>query len=687
MSAPFYTSEKMESHGNNTFDWLEINCQLILKSTQTSVCIRVWEHMPTAEECTPRGRSDELLRARRESTTPPQSGTDKMLFIWGVYFSGLICLTKRSEAKFNENSLSFQMHGGYFASPASLTQETMRQQLALNYKMDQKILSSNSSSPANSQRSSSASSSVERASRGAVPKSCDIFSNLSYSDLVSPRASSHPSTTSTVKHKSEKDFQINSPRSSRSCSPVRSTDDRPNYPGQVDLSRDLLSMLKIRYIEKSFRASEIRPSYNVEKLLKIQQLQREYKHLNEHSKEITEKICMKSAFCLNLDLITSKGFLYRPRGNPSMGRTLNRLLFQENQVKPEDILKAQDLKRQIEIARFRHNLLSQERENKRSQIEQLEKRLNKLHDYNIESGSWLMSRYRNLGREKEGLAQERISVEQRKEVLQAIDKALRDRRMQLLHELKDIYPIRRRSNGSYAIHNVTMPNALDSRESSHWSSSADGTREIVSPLAYSVALGYVAHVVQMCSVILDLSLRNPIKHDGSRSRILDVIKDIPNAPREFPLYSRTNPPPNVILYAVYLLNQNIAQLNFQVYNIKCDIRATLANLLTLLNGPPTPSILTPSVENGTDMNETLTIYASASGSSIELNVPIPSQRSYPIDVVDAKVNDQRISRSVGSSYSDDQLSANNGKHFHSSEPILSIHNNVHLTTFSENGDV
>lgn len=52
----------------------------------------------------------------------------------------------------------------------------------------------------------------------------------------------------------------------------------------------------------------------------------------------------------------------------------------------------------------------------------------------------------------------------------------------------------------------------------------------------------------------------------------------------FPLFCRVTPPPNVLLYGVYLLNQNISQLKFMLNMHRGDLRATLANLWDLMNG-------------------------------------------------------------------------------------------------------
>jgi hypothetical protein len=49
----------------------------------------------------------------------------------------------------------------------------------------------------------------------------------------------------------------------------------------------------------------------------------------------------------------------------------------------------------------------------------------------------------------------------------------------------------------------------------------------------SVALGLVAHLVQMVSVFLQVPLRYPIVHFSSRSRIVDHVAKIPEKDREW----------------------------------------------------------------------------------------------------------------------------------------------------------
>ncbi|MBZ3873094.1 UV radiation resistance-associated gene protein [Sciurus carolinensis] len=94
----------------------------------------------------------------------------------------------------------------------------------------------------------------------------------------------------------------------------------------------------------------------------------------------------------------------------------------------------------------------------------------------------------------------------------------------------------------------------------------------------AVALGYTAHLVSMISFFLQVPLRYPIIHKGSRSTIKDNINDkLTEKEREFPLYPKGGEKLQFD-YGVYLLNKNIAQLRYQHGLGTPDLRQTLPNL-------------------------------------------------------------------------------------------------------------
>uniref|UniRef100_A0A8C6LDE5 UV radiation resistance associated n=1 Tax=Nothobranchius furzeri TaxID=105023 RepID=A0A8C6LDE5_NOTFU len=116
---------------------------------------------------------------------------------------------------------------------------------------------------------------------------------------------------------------------------------------------------------------------------------------------------------------------------------------------------------------------------------------------------------------------------------------------QLLSELSYIYPIHVVNQSDYVICGVKLPNSDD------FQARDDGS--------VAVALGYTAHLVLMISCFLQMPLRYPLIHKGSRSSIKDTITDrLTEKEREFPLYSRGER--FHFEYGVYLLNKNIAQV-------------------------------------------------------------------------------------------------------------------------------
>ncbi|XP_061558049.1 UV radiation resistance-associated gene protein isoform X1 [Phycodurus eques] len=138
---------------------------------------------------------------------------------------------------------------------------------------------------------------------------------------------------------------------------------------------------------------------------------------------------------------------------------------------------------------------------------------------------------------------------------------------QLLSELSYIYPIDVANPSDYVICGVKLPNSED------FQAKDDGS--------VAVALGYTAHLVMMISCFLQIPLRYPVIHKGSRSSIKDTITDrLTEKEREFPLYPRGER--FHFEYGVYLLNKNIAQLRYQHGLTTPDLQQTLPNLKNFL---------------------------------------------------------------------------------------------------------
>lgn len=455
MSAPFFTSEKIETPNNAI--WSEINCQNILQSSSTCVCIRIWQHQ---SNCL----------------------TDKVLFLWGVYFSGLVPISKRTEIKFKENSLVFQMHGGYFTAVETLMKESLIKNVPTRKINDDLLMI-----PKNQL--------IQIKNNSFNNLNCDgnLSKNNSFSSLF---GSSSPKNV-TPRNSPDRTNLSNSPFNLKTkliTKDLQLVLNKPHFTDGLD-ENELIKLIKVRYIFKDFLPTEIRPSYEIKKLLLLREKQRTIKYRSESAKDVMDKICMKSAFCLNLDLIANRPVIYQTKRVSGMGKTLNRLLFQPpEQQNPEDILKAQELRRQIEIAKFRCRLLHQERDKTRSYIRKLEIKHAKISDQNIDKESWLMAHYRNLSREKDAALQDKISFTGQKELYGISKKLLQQRRNRLLKELNEIYCIEETPGGFCTINKVPLPDA-------------ENYSENTTPLMLSVSLGYAAHAVLMCSVLLNTPLR------------------------------------------------------------------------------------------------------------------------------------------------------------------------------------
>uniref|UniRef100_A0A667YGJ5 UV radiation resistance associated gene n=1 Tax=Myripristis murdjan TaxID=586833 RepID=A0A667YGJ5_9TELE len=177
------------------------------------------------------------------------------------------------------------------------------------------------------------------------------------------------------------------------------------------------------------------------------------------------------------------------------------------------------------------------------------------------------SQHESLKEEKESLTKLQKECTAKREQFLKSNAQLTFRCRQLLSELSYIYPIDLANQSDYVICGVKLPNSED------FQAKDDGS--------VAVALGYTAHLVLMISCFLQIPLRYPVIHKGSRSSIKDTITDrLTEKEREFPLYPRGER--FHFEYGVYLLNKNIAQLRYQHGLSTPDLRQTLPNLKNFL---------------------------------------------------------------------------------------------------------
>ncbi|KAM6984276.1 UV radiation resistance-associated gene protein isoform 2-T2 [Tautogolabrus adspersus] len=177
------------------------------------------------------------------------------------------------------------------------------------------------------------------------------------------------------------------------------------------------------------------------------------------------------------------------------------------------------------------------------------------------------AQHENLKEEKESLTKLQKECTAKREQFLKSNAQLTFRCRQLLSELSYIYPIDVANQSDYIICGVKLPNSED------FQAKDDGS--------VAVALGYTSHLVLMISCFLQVPLRYPVIHKGSRSSIKDTITDrLTEKEREFPLYPRGER--FHFEYGVYLLNKNIAQLRYQHGLTTPDLQQTLPNLKNFL---------------------------------------------------------------------------------------------------------
>ncbi|XP_033214847.1 UV radiation resistance-associated gene protein isoform X3 [Belonocnema kinseyi] len=307
-----------------------------------------------------------------------------------------------------------------------------------------------------------------------------------------------------------------------------------------------------RFTHISVNSTEVKDSYSVNKLCSLRSKMQALKQQSDSVQALREKIASGDSVQI-------------PRYPQS---SLNRLL-QPKKVNREKKVEIFRVRKELEIAKFRAKLLEQERVRKMSEV----RILNQLHlditEQNQDHGSELMERYRELNKDMERLQEWRQNhIDVRETFIQSTAR-LAHRRRQLISELNLIYPVHQESDGKFRINNVFLPD----------SESLESTNDT----DVAVALGFVAHTTQMIANFLNIPLRYPIVHYGSRSKIIDhITESLPDSDRQFPLFARSKDKLH-FHYAVYLLNKNIAQLRWYCGLPTVDLRATLPNLSSLIN--------------------------------------------------------------------------------------------------------
>jgi len=230
----------------------------------------------------------------------------------------------------------------------------------------------------------------------------------------------------------------------------------------------------------------------------------------------------------------------------------------------------------MESKMLKNDMLREYRETLKDDISQCKELTVKLEKDCSEKSVRLGSLRGELEQKRNSLELQRQNYQERREMYLKINALLLVRRKQLINEISNIYPLEeifeaKTERRQHSIFGFVVPNADDISTIK----SADEEK-------VASGLGYTAHTLLMISQFLDMPLRFPIIHRGSRSGIHDhITKELLDRDRDFPLHSKGKEK-FLFNYGVFLLNKNIAQLRHYCGLSTQDLRNTLPNLHSLL---------------------------------------------------------------------------------------------------------
>ncbi|XP_063630483.1 uncharacterized protein LOC134801805 [Cydia splendana] len=614
MSAPFYTSERICSPHPK---WKEIDSEITHHMTSTNVVIRIWCHMlPPNKDYEETDRQDTVIQT------------------WGVYFTGLrylganLALNFTSDC-FKSNTLVFQMHGGYFCSYKSLKLDiippeneiehsslssdssgktkTLESRFIQNHKAKSRSISPSKYSRRTDKEYSKSHSPVERGFKQNFPtlkNSASLNIGQSSRDFKERNEEKKLDPNLIYEHSPETQ-DVKEFRSDVNCDNLSKNASKEDISeNKIDLSetaenydlRNESDVPKYRYHALSFLKSEIRPSYNSNKLQKLHILQYSIKKKQEAVQDIKEKIYKNSALTSSLtdefgDEVRLKSRSQRnlfspdddlekivkygkikdekPVSNgPRLALKLNDLLSFKSKPSPFQRAEHVRLTKQIEILRFKRILLADERDSKLANIRRLKETHAKLCEENQDLGLELMQGYHSLSRRTDRLKEQRQSAAALRELAARAHRELAAHSDSLLQHLAQIFYIEQVDQTTWKICDVPLPVC------------SDGARP--SAAADAVAAGLAAQAVVLTAAILNLPLRYKITLLGSATKILDITPDLPDP--NIPLFARGGDA-TLFRYAMFLLNKCIAQLLWARGLPVTDMRPTLANLQKLMITP------------------------------------------------------------------------------------------------------
>ena len=274
-----------------------------------------------------------------------------------------------------------------------------------------------------------------------------------------------------------------------------------------------------RFMEVPFITHDsCKSSYDRTSLTKLAATLRALKQIEVSNGRVKKEISER------LDPELSRNSVSVPANTANVSASLRQKIFSVQPKQPATKMAEVNLAVKIENTKYRIALLHLEKERIKAEMVSKKDARQKSVDDGDSVNNHLLENYHTLSKDKDKLESWLSSVQESRDCNVKTRKGLLILRNRLISQLTEIFPIHDSASHHPTICHVVVPSSENMKERDE--------KDL------SVGLGWVAHLTLMVSSLLGVPLRYPTLSEGSKSFIFDMLLDIPDREKKFPLFPK-----------------------------------------------------------------------------------------------------------------------------------------------------